>query len=269
MRKPRFREVKEEPQLVKARAGTQAQTGWLQCALMHLLCIKKLIYMSNAVCWLPTRLCVYYPLECQVLHWIRSFSLHHDRFFCAGGNGQGSIDEFSETAAICLNKALFSIPRILARRPSSQPVPPGASFPVVPACLYTGSWKAWQQPHPGVFLSRINKSPSELKRKITNESFVLKWGWEGGNSTILSVSTVTCWTLDHWNRRFWRLCSEALIGTKEIRLLNDWLCHVITGILWHVLISWCTVCNEVTLTCRDSCDFRGIKALISVLFYSK
>lgn len=129
--------------------------------------------MSNAVCWLPTRLCVYYPLECQVLHWIRSFSLRHDQFFCAGGNGQGSIDEFSETAAICLNKALFSIPRILARRPSSQPVPPGASFPVVPACLHTGSWKAWQQPHPGVFLSRMNKSSSELKGRSQRKALSL------------------------------------------------------------------------------------------------
>lgn len=127
-RKPRLGEVKEEPQLVNARAGTQAQTGWLQCALMHLLCIKKLIYMSNAVRWLPTRLCVYYPLECQVLHWVRSFSLHHDQFFCAGGTGQGSIDEFSETAAICLNKAAFSIPEILARGPSSQPVPLEQAF---------------------------------------------------------------------------------------------------------------------------------------------
>lgn len=62
-------------------------------------------------------------------------------FFNARGSGQGSIDEFSETAAMCLNKALFSLPRMLAHRPSSQPVPPGASFPMVPACLYIRSRK--------------------------------------------------------------------------------------------------------------------------------
>lgn len=53
--------------LVSVGAGVQAQAGWLQCALMHLLCIKRLIYMSDEVCWLPTWLCRYYPLECQVL----------------------------------------------------------------------------------------------------------------------------------------------------------------------------------------------------------
>lgn len=85
--------------------------------------------MSNAMCWLPTWLCVYYPLECQVLH---EFDLSHyvmTSFFVQEAMGkEAGIDEFSETATICLNKALFSIPRTLARRPSSQPVPPEQAF---------------------------------------------------------------------------------------------------------------------------------------------
>ena len=71
VRKPISSTIKEEPQLVSARAGwggTQAQTGRLQGALMHLLCIKRLSYMSDAECCLPTWLCGCYPLECQVLH---------------------------------------------------------------------------------------------------------------------------------------------------------------------------------------------------------
>ena len=121
----------------------QADSRVLEC----IFCIKRLIYMSDVVCWLLTWLCGSYPPECQVLHeldlshYITSLFFFFF-FFNARGDRQGSIDEFSETAAICLNKALFSIPRILAHRPSSQPVPPGASFPVVPACLYSGSCRA-------------------------------------------------------------------------------------------------------------------------------
>lgn len=61
-------------------------------------------------------------IELDLSHYIMT------SFFCAGGTGQGSIDEFSETAAICLNKAAFSIPEILARGPSSQPVPLEQAF---------------------------------------------------------------------------------------------------------------------------------------------
>lgn len=130
----------------------QVQTGCLQDAGMHLLCIKRLIYMSHAVCWLPTWLDFSsYTLDCQVLykldlsHYVISLVLVFVFVFFfsnARSKGQGSIDEFSEQAAICLNKALFSIPRVLAPRPSSPPVAPGTSFPQVPARFYSGSWKA-------------------------------------------------------------------------------------------------------------------------------
>lgn len=276
MRKLRFSEVKEEPPLLRARVWTQAQTGWLQSVLMHLLCIKRLIYMSNVMCWLPTWLCVYYPLECQVLHELRSFSLHHDQFFCAGGNGQGGRHWWIFRDSYNLSEqGSLQYPQDIGTQTQLPTSSSGAGFPVVPARLHTGSWKAWQQPPPGGFLSGINMSPSELKRKITCESFVLKWGWEGGDSTVFPVFTFTCWTLDLWRRRHWWFChwhhrSGALIDTKEIsRLLNDWLYHVTTGILRPVLISWCTVYSGVMLGCGDSCDFHGIKTLIFVLFYSK
>lgn len=180
MRKPRFLEVKEEPQLVSAEAGPRAQTGRLQRTLGHLLCIKRLSYVSDAVCRLPTWLCGCSPRHCQVLHELNLSRLHQDQCFCAGGSGQGSTDECSGTAAICPNKALFSIPRTLARRPSSPPPLLERAPPAVPVCLHTGSWKAWQRPHPGGFLSGMSLSPSELKRKITHESLVLTWGWDGG-----------------------------------------------------------------------------------------
>lgn len=131
--------------LRRGRAGIQVQTGWLQGAGMHLLHREAYLYVwcgmlaAHMALWLL-------PSGVPGASWIRSFSLHHQFFvfffFNARGDRQGSIDEFSETAAVCLNKALFSIPRILAHRPSSQPVPPGASFPVVPACLYSGSCRA-------------------------------------------------------------------------------------------------------------------------------
>lgn len=162
-RKPRLGEVKEEPQLVNARAGTQAQTGWLQCALMHLLCIKKLIYMSNAVRWLPTRLCVYYPLECQVLHWVRSFSLHHDQFFLCKRHWARKHWWIFRDSCNLSEQGRLQYPRDIGTRAQLPTGSPGASFPVVPACLHTGSWKAWRQPHPGLFLSRINKSPMNSK----------------------------------------------------------------------------------------------------------
>lgn len=122
----------------------QADSRVLECIFFA---ERGLIYMFDAVCGLPTWLCGSYPLECQVLHeldlfhYITSF-LVVVFFFNARGNGLGSIDEFLETAAVCLNKALFSIPKILAHRPSSQPFPPGASFPAVPVCLYPGSCRA-------------------------------------------------------------------------------------------------------------------------------
>lgn len=142
---------------------------------MHLLCIKRLIYMSHAVCWLPTWLDFSsYTLDCQVLykldlsHYVISLVLFFVFVFFfsnARSKGQGSIDEFSEQAAICLNKALFSIPRVLAPRPSSPPVAPGTSFPQVPACFLLWILESWQQPSPWVFFSGINLSPSELKTK--------------------------------------------------------------------------------------------------------
>lgn len=173
IRKPTSSNLTEEPQLVSTSAGTQAQTGRLQGALTHLLCIKRLSDLSDAECCPPPWLCGCYPPECQVLHELDLSYYIMTGFLVREATGQGSTDEFSGTAAICLNKALFNNPRMLARRRSSQPVPPGARFSAVPACLRTGSWKAWQRAHSGVFLSGIDLSPGELKRKIAHESFAL------------------------------------------------------------------------------------------------
>lgn len=167
MGKPRLSKAKEEPQ--RAPGRRQADSSVPTASSLHKeaqLCAWCSVLAARVALWLL-------PSTVPGASWIRSFSLHHDQFSCAGGNGQRSIDEFSGTAAVCLNKALFSIPRVLARRPSSPPAPPGARSPAVPACLHTGSWRAWQQPHPGVFLSGMNLSPSELGRKITRESLVL------------------------------------------------------------------------------------------------
>lgn len=182
VRKPRFLEVKEEPQLVSAGAGTRVQTGQLQGTLGHLLCIERVSSVSDAVCWLPTWLCGCSPLQCQVLHELdlshsirASVSVQEAAGKEALMNVQGQL-QFVQTRLSSVSPG----PWQADPAPLHPSTPPGARPPAVPACLHAGSWKAWQQPHPAGFLSGMNLSPSELRRKITRESLVLTWGWDGG-----------------------------------------------------------------------------------------
>lgn len=70
-----------------------------------------------------------------------SFPLHHCPFFLCRGQQAGSIDEFSGAAVFCLNKALFSTPRVLAQRPNPYQASTRGSLPVVPVCRHTGFWE--------------------------------------------------------------------------------------------------------------------------------
>lgn len=87
----------------------------LQGAQVHLLCIKSLL-----TCPAPRAGCVpgsgAVPLGRARCFVNEVFLMTSSAFFCAGGNGQGSIDEFAETAAGGMNKALFSTPEALGTR---------------------------------------------------------------------------------------------------------------------------------------------------------
>lgn len=119
------------------------------------------------------------------------------------GGRQGSIDEFSGAAVICLNKALFNTPKILACRPHLPAGSPAVSFPVVVTYLHTGSWEAGSSPTFGFSsLELICPQVNSNKGKIPLESFALEWGWEGeiALSILVSHLPVALWMVGRVGR---------------------------------------------------------------------